>query len=231
MDLIQIDRTYQQRLNLRQKILEEHYDTVIAVNDSHTADPRTHDAVSELFSFILGKYLPLRYPTMFKLHSATHDKYEIFENLVTGDKWPTSITALSSTIQGLEILAQTVDEEFLILLPDTSATDDQPKYILQAYETCFPSLFNTREKLGLRLADIHSPVPRYAEKIGRSMDRFFAKMKVGRVVKRANWSVTTETDLFAAFGYSPDSELRNRDKNIPIKPEELKIDKVGFVPS
>lgn len=58
------------------------------------------------------------------------------------------------------------------------------------------------------------------------MDRFFAKIEVGRAVKRANWSVLTETDLFAAFGYAPDSELHNLKENEAIKPKDLNIDKV-----
>ncbi|KAJ6021385.1 Protein of unknown function DUF3445 [Penicillium herquei] len=199
-DLIPMDNTYKERIALRQKLLEQHHDIVVAVNETTTADTRTRTAVSELYSFILRTYLPSRYPQMFKLHSNTGKESELFENLITGKSWPTSLSPETPTIHALEILAQTVDEEFLILLPDVSSEPDQPKYMLQAYATCFPSGFNTREKLGLRLADIHGPVPGYAEKLERSMDRFFAKIEVGRFVKRVNWSVTTETELFAAFG-------------------------------
>ncbi|KAJ5094097.1 hypothetical protein N7456_009958 [Penicillium angulare] len=214
-EMIPMDKTYKDRLALRQKILKEHHDIAVAVNESATADHRSHSAVSELYSFILGKYLPDRYPSMFKLHPSTDEKPDYFENLVTGASWPTKMNAEMSTIRALEILAQTVDEEFLILLPDLSSPD-QPKYILQAYATCFPSGFNTRQKLGLRLADIHGPVPKYAEKLERSMDRFFAKIEVGRVVKRVNWSINTEgTGLFHAF----DSEKEVQ----TIKPGELNV--------
>ncbi|KAJ5287632.1 hypothetical protein N7478_003318 [Penicillium angulare] len=214
-EMIPMDKTYKDRLALRQKILKEHHDIAVAVNESATADPRTDSAVSELYLFILGKYLPGRYPSMFKLHPSTKEKPEHFENLVTGASWPIKVSAEMSTIHALEILAQTVDEEFLILLPDLSSPN-QPKYILQAYATCFPSGFNTRQKLGLRLADIHGPVPKYAEKLERSMDRFFAKIEVGRVVKRVNWSINTEgTGLFHAF----DSEKEVQ----TIKPGELNV--------
>ncbi|KAJ5539816.1 hypothetical protein N7513_008148 [Penicillium frequentans] len=198
-DLITIDKTYKGRLALRKQLLEQHHDIVVAVNNTLTADIRIHSAVRELYTFVLGKYLPTRYPGIFKLHPSTGNSSEIFENTVTGASWPTTLHSETPTTRALEILAQTVDEEFLILLPDISSPD-QPKYILQAYATCFPSGFNTREKLGLRLADIHTPVPGYADKLERSMDRFFAKVEVGRFVKRVNWSVTTETGLFAAFG-------------------------------
>ncbi|KAJ5916551.1 hypothetical protein N7504_000566 [Penicillium tannophilum] len=207
------------------ELLEQHHDIVVAVNNTPTADRRTHYAVRELYTFVLGKYLPSRYPGIFKLHPSTDNGSEIFENTVTGASWPTTLHAETPTIRALEILAQTVDEEFLILLPDISSSH-QPKYILQAYATCFPSGFNTREKLGLRLADIHTPVPGYADKLERSMDRFFAKVEVGRFVKRVNWSVTTETELFAAFGSVHGSHvLEDKLKDKPaLRLEELNID-------
>ncbi|KAJ5095417.1 hypothetical protein NUU61_004773 [Penicillium alfredii] len=228
-ELIPMDKTYKERLALRKSLLEQHHDIVVAVNKTSAEekgtqdgdeDPRIRDAVGELYSFILGTYLPTRYPSMFRLHERqapnsttssttktnntnnTNNTTEtIFENRVTGATWPTHLQQTTPTIHALEILAQTVDEEFLVLLPDFSLeTEEEPKYILQAYATCFPSGFNTREKLGLRLADIHGPVPGYQAKLERSMDRFFARVEVGRFVRRVNWSVTTATELFAAFG-------------------------------
>ena len=52
--------------------------------------------------------------------------------------------------------------------------------------TCFPNGFDTRLKLGLKLREIHDPVPGYAEKLERSMDRFFERLEVGKVVRRVN---------------------------------------------
>ncbi|KAJ5584437.1 uncharacterized protein N7459_004237 [Penicillium hispanicum] len=221
-ELIPMDKTYKDRLSLRKTLLEQHHDVVVAVNESATADKRIHDATRELYSFVLGTYLPNRYPSMFKLHHSPEDKCAVVENAVTGAQWPSSLPAESPTIRALEILALTVDEEFLILLPDASCPPDQPKYILQAYATCFPSGFNTREKLGLRLADIHGPVPGYADKLERSMDRFFARVEVGRYVKRVNWSVTTETELFAAFGSVHGSPTEGKEQ--AIRPGELNLD-------
>ncbi len=54
--------------------------------------------------------------------------------------------------------------------------------------TCFPAGFNTKEKLGMKLRDIHGPVPGYKQKLERSMDRFFEKLEVGKVVQRSNVS-------------------------------------------
>ncbi|KAJ5167975.1 uncharacterized protein N7482_003569 [Penicillium canariense] len=229
-ELIPMDKTYKDRLALRNELLEQYHDIVVAVNENpdyvSTQDPRIRAAVRELYTFVLGTYLPSRYPSMFQLRQNADSKEEMFENLITHDTWPVSLSVETPTIRALEILMQTVDEDFLILLPEISSVDS-PKYVLQAYTTCFPSGFNPREKLGLRLAEIHKPVPGYAEKLERSMDRFFARVQVGKPVKRVNWSVTTEAQLFAAFGGVHGHQSSHGDGAESIKPitgEELKVD-------
>lgn len=57
-----------------------------------------------------------------------------------------------------------------------------------------------REKASLKLRDIHAPVPGYKEKLELSMDRYFANLPVGKIVKRANWAITTHSRLFAPSG-------------------------------
>ncbi len=105
-----------------------------------------------------------------------------------------------------------MDEDFLILLP----SEDGDGYTMKAYITCFPSGFNPASKLDKKLRDIHGPVPAYKEKLEKSMDRFFDKLEVGKVVKRSNvkrptpfsecmlklyqWSITTHDRLYAASG-------------------------------
>lgn len=194
-----MDKTYKNRLALRKSVLDQHHDIVVAINNDQTPeeDARIRPAISELYNFVLGTYLPTRYPSMFQLNAES----SLFQNLVTGATWPTTLSPKTPAIQALEILSQTVDDDFLILFPELSPdSEEQPRYVLQAYATCFPSGFNTRKKLGLRLVDIHGPVPRYQERIERSMDKFFARIEVGKFVKRVNWSITIDTGLFAAFG-------------------------------
>ncbi|KOS46087.1 hypothetical protein ACN38_g3018 [Penicillium nordicum] len=219
-ELLPMDKTYKDRLALRKSILEQHHDVVVAINNDQTPeeDPRIRPAISELYNFVLGIYLPTRYPSMFKLNAES----SIFQNLVTDTTWPTSLSPTTPAIQALEILSQTVDDDFLILLPELSPdAEEQPKYVLQAYAVCFPGGFNTREKLGLRLVDIHVPVPRYREKMERSMDRFFGRLQVGKFVKRINWSITVETGLFAAFS---GTHAVAGEKGEAIEPGELNVD-------
>ncbi|KAE8327465.1 hypothetical protein BDV39DRAFT_205051 [Aspergillus sergii] len=196
--LIQMDKTYKDRLAIRSSLLQKHPDVVIGINNE--TDPRIYAAIRELYVFVVGTYLPARYPRMFRLTSQPSD-----DNKKTGTETKTILESMNRE-KRTETLGTLVDEEFLILLPESSPTDSSSnqggseKYILEAYTTFFPSGFDTRKKLGLRLASIHTPVPGYKEKLERSMDRFFARIDVGQFVQRVNWSITTDSELFAAFG-------------------------------
>ncbi|KAF4158789.1 hypothetical protein CNMCM6069_003355 [Aspergillus lentulus] len=215
-ELIPMDKTYKERMALRGSLLKEYPDVVHAVHDD--TDPRIRRAVGELYGFIMGTYLPTRYPTMFSLSGT---KSVVLENKVLGKTYPIDMED-QSILKALEILGQTVDEEFLILLPEkTQGTEGEERYFLAAYTAYFPSGFDTRTKLGLRLAAIHDPVPGYKEKLERSMDRFFARVEVGKVVARVNWSVTTETGLFAAFGGVHGSAAAGNEE---IEPGMLDVD-------
>ena len=245
-----MDNTYKDRIALRKSLLEEHHDMVCAVNKEEDPDPRLRPAVVELYTFLMGTYLPARYPTMFKIHDQPNklnkegkekekedddEGIPQLENLVTGDIYPVMLSKKEPTIKALETLIKTVDEEFLILLPEQSGEEEEeeenedeekvPKYILEAYSTCYPSGFNTREKLGKRLATIHKPVPHYREKLERSMDRYFANVKVGQYVKRVNWSITTKANLFAAYTGTHSAE---DEELVSIKPGELDLNSVSI---
>jgi hypothetical protein len=133
-------------------------------------------------------YLPTRFPTLFTLNPTS------LYNSATSLLLP--LCPPEDPVRTLEILGSNLDEDFLLLLPSS----DDDGYVLKGYVTCFPAGFNTKEKFGLKLRDIHGPVPGYKEKIGLSMDRFFERLEVGRVVLRSNWSITTHGRLFAASG-------------------------------
>ncbi|PYH87436.1 hypothetical protein BO71DRAFT_454675 [Aspergillus ellipticus CBS 707.79] len=231
-DLIPIDKTYKQRLALRASLLSQHPSVVVGVTPAGE-QPGTivHSAVTELYEFVVGTYLPTRYPSMFVLEDTPSPSSSLSSprpkttkslyNKTTTHGIPTTLTGPSRS--ALETLGTFVDEDFLVLLPEsaigtnpqtqkgetgTEGDGEGEKYTLEAYTTFFPAGFDTREKLGKRLSTIHAPVPRYKEKLEKSMDRFFARMEVGRVVQRVNWSVTTGTELFAAFGGVHGNEKR-----------------------
>ncbi|KAI9374682.1 hypothetical protein BJX61DRAFT_275241 [Aspergillus egyptiacus] len=232
-ELIPMDKTYKERLQLRAQLLRQYPDVVRAVNtqNSPETNAKIKEALCEWYAFIMGTYLPTRYPKMFRLvpgnESEDGEKKSgtILESLVTGLKAPVDpeqvISGTATTQAGLLSLLDTlstwIDEDYLILLPSTSSpttrTNSSPPspeeeegggitpYILQSYSTYYPAGFDTRTKLGRPLAEIHSPVPGYKAKLEKSMDRFFARIEVGKFVVRTNWSVMTPGNgLFAAFG-------------------------------
>lgn len=228
-----MDKTYKDRIEIRRGLLKSQYrQSVLGVNNDK--DPRVRAAVSELYRYIMGTYLPGRYPRMFKLHTAKYESgaSSVLENIVTGEILPTIVSPNKSTSGALETLGTVVDEDLLVLLPeekqDSKASEDSDdsttKYILEAFIACFPSGFDPAEKLGKRLNRIHDPVPGYPEKLEKSMDRFFSKLEVGKYVKRANWSITTNGgELFAAFGTL---HGRGGENLKPMKVEELDVEKV-----
>lgn len=174
-----MDKTYPSRLEIRKQIIEEHHDIVLQ------AHPSIKPAVDEFYTWLTSVYLPTRYPTMFSISPETSALY----NYVTSSYLP--LTPDKAPIRTLQILAENLDEEFLFLLPDV----DGDGYVLRGFVTCFPSGFNTKEKFGLKLREIHMPVPGYKEKLEKSMDRFFERLEVGRVVLRSNVSVSQPDKL------------------------------------
>jgi hypothetical protein len=168
------------------------------------ASPAIKPAVDELYSWLVTTYLPTRFPKMYTLYGSG------LLNHATAQILP-SQPALDP-IKTFELLGENLEDDFLILLP----SEDGDGYKLQGYVTCFPAGFNTKEKFGLKLRDIHKPVPGYKEKLELSMDRTFDRLEVGKVVKRSNaspqcpqektmlinmkWSISTHERLYAASG-------------------------------
>lgn len=187
-----MDKTYADRIGYRKRIMKESPGIAIGVND----DKRIGPAVRELYTYLLGTYLPKMYPDMFKLHYASFETGSQFmmENVVTKAVYPTATSERSDTRILLRTLGAVIDEDFLFLLPEEESED--PKYILEAYVCICPSGWSPPEKLGKRLATIHEPVPGYKDKLEGSMDRYFKGLEVGKYVKRSNWSITQHAELF-----------------------------------
>jgi len=68
--------------------------------------------------------------------------------------------------------------------------------MLEAFVSVNPGGFNPASKLGKSLAAIHTPVPKYGEKMETSMDRFFKRLEIGKYVKRYKWTINTNKELF-----------------------------------
>jgi len=208
-DLIEMDSTYLDRLSLRRSIIDRHADDVVQCN------PIAEPAVLELYRWIFSTYLPVRFPRAYQFvplpkEQTTHDSCAAttLQNLAINELIPLEPASAPSA---LKTIGEHIDTDFLLMLPRDPATNQVnsasdpsdalfPIYHLEAFITCFPSGFRTKTKLSQPLSAIHAPVPGYETKLARSMDRFFARLSVGRVVRRTNWSVTERPDLFTPEG-------------------------------
>lgn len=158
--------------------MAEHPETVLGAEDCRCVKA----VVDEFYTWLVGSYLPTRFPRMFKVLPAAGEKPSCLHNLATDDKIP--LQPAEKPVETLRTLGGLVEDDFLFLLP----SEDGDGYTLKGFVTCFPSGFDTRKKLNLKLRDIHKPVPNYKQKLEKSMDRFFQRLKTGTFVKRANVS-------------------------------------------
>ncbi|EER37144.1 conserved hypothetical protein [Histoplasma capsulatum H143] len=128
-ELILMDKTYKERSNLRRELLKKYPDVVCRVNKDDEEDPRIRTAVKELYRYIMGIYLPNRYPQMFKLVQTDFETGPalMVRNLTTMELFPIQISTTRSTRSILETLIKSVDEDMLILLPERNGGDGQGK--------------------------------------------------------------------------------------------------------
>ena len=91
----------------------------------------------------------------------------------------------------LDWLGRQIQEDVMVL--DASA----PGVPLAAGSLCFPAMWSLPEKLGLSFAEIHAPVPHFADKIGRSSQLLLERLKAAHPVTRTNWGLypTPRLDL------------------------------------
>ncbi|KAI9745387.1 MAG: hypothetical protein M1818_000921 [Claussenomyces sp. TS43310] len=198
-----MDKNYLDRINLRKKIMAEVPNVVLAANAV------VKPAVDEFYGWLLSAYLPTRFPRNFQIATLPNSEKKGLLNHATGEEL--NLEPPMEPEEALRILGGVVEDDLLFLLP----SPDGDGYRLEGFVTCFPSGFNPREKLGLKLRDIHTPVPGYKERLEKSMDRYFDRLEVGNFVKRANvsftsncvtiadslkWTITTTNKLFIASG-------------------------------
>ena len=176
--ITRIDQQYVERIEERKKILEQYPGALGCMDD---AIPM----VNELYSYLICHYLPTRYPTIFKLSHKTSSLH----NTILDEHLP--LTPPNDPIQALRIIALSVDEDFLMLLP----SPDGDGYSLQSFVWCYPVGFDPVDKLGIKLRDAHRPVPGYKAHLELSMDRYFGRLRPGKAVYRVNWAVATSPAL------------------------------------
>ncbi|RDA91119.1 hypothetical protein CP533_6689 [Ophiocordyceps camponoti-saundersi (nom. inval.)] len=204
-DLITIDKNYLGRVTLRRQLLRQHG------NMLHGCVADGQDAVCELYSFLMGHYLPVRFPTIFEL---SQDKLRI-RNLATGEMHPTM--ASTDAAAALRTIGGTVEED-MFLVRETSEGHRSVAFVC-----CFPAGFNPSTKLDKLLKDIHGPVPSY-ERIGPSMERYFSRLEVGKSVKRLNWVVQTHDELLVSDAHDAPHPGVKEDGSVDVENTFLRVE-------
>ncbi len=176
-ELIELDERYPAEITERRTLLaERHGDVFATCAGSEAARRETLDRIAAL--------LPVRYPRWFERHGA------LLHNRLTGERWDLARPAQDP----LELAGRLVQEDLCLI----EVTDAGP--VLQAAVLCAPSRWRLHEKIGRPLADVHEPVPLYADHLSAPVDRFMRHLKAGKLTERLNWSVTDDPALFQLEG-------------------------------
>ncbi|KAM7184555.1 Protein of unknown function (DUF3445) domain containing protein [Naviculisporaceae sp. PSN 640] len=222
-DLVQMDKNYLSRIINRQAIVRDHESTVLGYI------PEGIPAIYEVYEYLLGTYLPIRFPTMFSLQtssSSTGTNITTFHNHVTSLVSPV-FPPPSDPLTALRILSQTIEDDFFLmhLQPANSPTfPNEHKTV--AFICCHPAGFDPSTKLAKGLKVIHVPVPSYS-KIGPSMERFFSRTTVDKPVKRLNWSVQTHSNLYSPGGnhvHAEEAETVEKDIDVDIETARFRVE-------
>jgi dimethylamine monooxygenase subunit A len=170
---IEIDGAFAAQLSAKRALLEMCHDEVFQ------ALPDAQFASDETLRLLL-QHLREHHSDRFEFDGA------LVRNRTTGERWDIG----RSPLHPLDQAGRLVQEDFCILQPDGE------HYRLTAGAVCFPSNWRLADKIGQRLADVHGPVPGYADKLEKPVDRFFNNLSADALVWRANWAIHDNPALF-----------------------------------
>lgn len=170
------------RHDIAQKFSE---DVNLVVNE-----PNTTAAVNELYDTVVG-YMFTKWPQYFERQGQT------VKNLIKNTEFPaTALKSKKSPKQLLQYLTENVEEDFILL----EYSEKEEEYIAKACTFIAPSGFVPAEKIGIKLTDIHGPVPNYDTKLKLSMNRYFQRLEIGQIVKRFNWTIQNSDEIYLPKG-------------------------------
>ena len=190
-ELVAIDRHYPAEMAERRGLLDGRRDLVFG------AEAGSEAARAEVLE-VLGALLPRRFPHWFEREGS------VLRNHLTGEVW--DLAAPSG--DPLEVAGRLVQEDLCLLRLGAEGP------VLTAAVLCFPSRWRLHEKLGRPLAEIHGPVPIYAERLAGPVDRLMGTLRAGKMVERVNWSLNDDPALF-----QPGGQHFRRERNVAVTPE------------
>ncbi|HEY1410908.1 MAG TPA: DUF3445 domain-containing protein, partial [Rhodopila sp.] len=174
-DWFELDRCYASDMAERRRLLDSAHGEVFA------ALPVSDAARREALDVVVAA-LTLHHPDWFSLDGG------VVCNHLTGERWG------PEAIDPLEVAGRLVQEDLCLIQNDAEGP------VFTAAVLCFPSRWRLMDKIGKRLADVHGPVPQYADRLARPVDRFMRHLRAGHIASRLNWSLLDDPALFQPGG-------------------------------
>lgn len=148
------------------------------------SSPEGTPAVREFYNIVVN-YMCEKYPMCFT------KKDDKIWNSITREFIPATLSNVEEPEPLLVALARTIEEDFIVLLPDATMKDEPygTEYFFKAGVFGFAAGFNPAEKFDRPLTCIHGPIPGYELKLKTSMNRFFDRLRPEDFVTRSNFSI------------------------------------------
>lgn len=200
---LELENTYEERIKQRQQLYAKHGKAVLQ------ALPGSELACKELMEMAL-QFLCARYPQYFRLDTTK----QIFHNGILKTE-----TNLADT-PPLHVLLNNIPEDFAIMLRDNKSGF----YLFRAGIICSALGWNVASKIGLRLHEIHAPIPDYREKMQFSMDRYFAKMPADKPIQRGSWGLEIDQPLYMPPGDPHEAHRSTQLPNLDLSRCHLRVD-------
>ncbi|TGJ83600.1 hypothetical protein E0Z10_g5165 [Xylaria hypoxylon] len=200
---IELESTYKERIAQRKDLYAKHGSAVLQWL------PGSELACKELMEMVI-QFVCARYPKYFTL---SEDSLWL-ENKILG------VRANIREKHPLLILLDHIPEDFAITLRDP----ETGYYVFRAGMICSALGWSLGSKIGLKLHEVHGPVPDYKEKMQFSMDRFFSKMPTNKPIQRGSWGPEVDQPLYMPPGDPHGSYRQFQDKNVTRSRLHLRVD-------
>lgn len=199
---LDMDKYYVDYINEKKRVIHRYGDANIGWL------PSSETACLELMEMVKTQMLK-RYPLLF----TSKDKGVTVKNELTGEVLDFSLPLKENPLLYVSKMAK---EDFYLV----QKLEDGKHYLTAAVVPFPGGSFGIKEKLGKHLDFIHSDVPYYEEKLKKSMERWFARMKASDLVERASWYISWDHKLMRNNVYA----LKEGDKvDSQVKPTEFNV--------
>jgi dimethylamine monooxygenase subunit A len=172
---IECDSALAHNLAAKRKLLETRHQEVFA------ALPEAEAPAAELLRLLVDHLLQHQ-------GSAFSRQGDELFNAATGERWDLAQSALHP----LDLAGRLVQEDLCLMQQDEAGET----YRLSGASLCSPARWRLADKIGRPLGAIHEPVPGYAEKLKRPVDRFFGALLPEKPVWRLNWGIIDDPAPF-----------------------------------